>query len=82
MISHFQYLGNHKLKVRFLQKCLTLNLKQRYFEKRILPVSARQEGKSVNLKTGVTGKQSTPNFPKKEHFLSPDTYTCETFYKT
>ena len=42
MISHFQYLGNHKLKVRFLQKCLTLNLKQRYFEKRILPVNARQ----------------------------------------
>ena len=42
MISHFQYLGNHKLKVGFLQKCLTLNLKQRYFEKRILPVSARQ----------------------------------------
>ena len=29
MISHFQYLGNHKLKVSFLQKCLTLNLKQR-----------------------------------------------------
>ena len=24
----------------------------------------------------VTRKQSTPNFPKNEHFLSPDTHTC------
>ena len=29
----------------------------------------------VNFKTEVTKKQSTPNFPKNEHFLSPDTQT-------
>ena len=32
----------------------------------------RQYGKRANLKTGVTRKQSTPNFPKNEHFLPPD----------
>ena len=26
------------------------------------------------LKTGVSRKQSTPNFPKNEHFLPPDTH--------
>ena len=26
-------------------------------------------------KRGVSRKQSTPNFPKKEHFLPPDTPT-------
>ena len=26
---------------------------------------------------GVTRKQSTPNFPKNEHFLPPDTHTRE-----
>ena len=32
--------------------------------------------KRVNLKTGVSRKQSKPNFPKKpEHFLPPDTHT-------
>ena len=35
----------------------------------------RQEGKSANLKTGVTRKQGTPNFRKNEHFLSLDTHT-------
>ena len=29
----------------------------------------------VNLRTGVSRKQSTPNFPKNEHFLPPDTHT-------
>ena len=29
----------------------------------------------ANLKTGVSRKQSTPNFPKNEHFLPPDTHT-------
>ena len=45
----------------------------------------------ATLKTGVSRKQSTPNFPKNEDFLPPDTYTyvcvsrskrcsfCETF---
>ena len=28
-----------------------------------------------NLKTGVSRKQSMPNFPKNEHFLPPDTHT-------
>ena len=29
----------------------------------------------VNLKKEVARKQSTPNFPKIEHFLPPDTHT-------
>ena len=29
----------------------------------------------TNLKTGVSRKQSTPNFPKSKHFLPPDTHT-------
>ena len=29
----------------------------------------------ANLKTGVSRKQSTSNFPKNEHFLPPDTHT-------
>ena len=29
----------------------------------------------TNLKTGVSRKQSTPNFPKNKHFLPPDTHT-------
>ena len=33
----------------------------------------RQKGKFT---TGVTRKQSTPNFPENEHFLAPDTQTC------
>ena len=34
--------------------------------------------KVANLKAGFTRKQSTPNFPKNEHFLPPDTnsYVC------
>ena len=28
-----------------------------------------------NFKTGVSRKQSTPNFPKNEHLLPPDTHT-------
>ena len=31
----------------------------------------------MNLKTSVSRKQSTPNFPKKDHFLLPDTHTYE-----
>ena len=32
----------------------------------------------MNLKTGVSRKQSMPNFPKNEHLLPPDThmYVC------
>ena len=32
----------------------------------------------MNLKTGVSQKQSMSNFPKNEHFLPPDThiYVC------
>ena len=29
----------------------------------------------TNLKTGARKKQSTPNFPKNEHFLPSDTHT-------
>ena len=38
----------------------------------------QQQGKRANLKTGVTRRQRTPNIPKSEHFLTPDTYpyTC------
>ena len=31
----------------------------------------------ANLKTEVTRKQSTPNFPKNEYFLPPETHTYE-----
>ena len=31
----------------------------------------------ANLETGVLRKQSTPNFPKNEHYLPPDTRTYE-----
>ena len=36
------------------------------------------EAKGANLKTGISRKQSTPNFPKNEHFVTPDThaYVC------
>ena len=30
----------------------------------------------ANLKTGVTQKESTPNFSKNKHFLPPDAHTC------
>ena len=33
------------------------------------------KAKRANLKTGVSRKQSTPNFPKNEYFLPPDTHT-------
>ena len=33
-------------------------------------------GKKANLKTGVTRKQSTPNFPEYENLLRLDTHTC------
>ena len=33
------------------------------------------KAKRVNLQTGVSRKQSTPNFSKNEPFLPPDTYT-------
>ena len=29
----------------------------------------------MNLKTGVSRKQSTPNFPKNKHLVTPDTHT-------
>ena len=32
----------------------------------------RQKGEP---QTGVSRKQDTPNFPKNEHFLPPDTHT-------
>ena len=32
--------------------------------------------KRADLKTGVSRKQSTPKFPKNQHFLPPDTHTC------
>ena len=35
----------------------------------------RQKG--VNLKTGVSKKQSMLNFPKNEHFFPPDTHVSE-----
>ena len=39
----------------------------------VVLINRRWYGKSVNLKTGVTTKQSTP---KPQHLLHPDTYTC------
>ena len=34
-------------------------------------LTCRWYGKRTNLKTGVSKKQSTPSFPKNEHFLPP-----------
>ena len=33
----------------------------------------------ANFKTGISRKQSAPNFPKDKYFLPPDTHTylCE-----
>ena len=33
-------------------------------------------GKRTILKTEITRKQSSPNFPKNDHFLPPDMHTC------
>ena len=33
----------------------------------------RKKRKRAHLKTGVSRKQSTPNFPKNERLLPPDT---------
>ena len=30
----------------------------------------------MNLKTGVSRKQTTPSFPKNKYFLPTDTHTC------
>ena len=42
------------------------------FSQNALSSVIRQKGKSQN---GVSRKQGTPNFPKNEHFLLPDTQT-------
>ena len=34
----------------------------------------KHPSKRANLKTDISRKQSTPNFPKNEHFLPPDTH--------
>ena len=42
----------------------------------IISVLVSNKAKRANLKTDVIRKQSTPNFPKNEHFLPRDTHTC------
>ena len=37
--------------------------------------SVIRQSQKVNLKTEEARKQSTPNFPKNERFLPPDTHT-------
>ena len=37
----------------------------------------RLKGKRANIKAEVTRKQNTLNFPKKEHFVPPDTQTYQ-----
>ena len=39
---------------------------------KLISSAIRQKGE---LKTGITKKQSTPNFPKNKQFLPPDTHT-------
>ena len=39
------------------------------------------KAKGANLKTGASRKQSTPNFPKNEHFLPSDTPEACNFIK-
>ena len=53
-------------------------MERRYYCFAIIVQLVGNKTKRVNLKTGVARKQSTPNFPKNEHFLPPDThmYVC------
>ena len=41
----------------------------------VLSLNSLIISKRANLKTVVSRKQSTPNFPKNEHFLPSDTHT-------
>ena len=51
---------------------------ERNFEVNVFHSSViRQKGES---QTGVSRKQNTPNFPKNEHFLPPDTQTRCSFF--
>ena len=49
-------------------------LNRKYFKDELL-IFRRLWGKRANLKTGVSRKLSTSNFPKHEHFLAPDTHS-------
>ena len=52
---------------------------RQYLTFRNICVFRRQQGKRTNLKTAVTRKQSTPNFPKNEQLL-PSIRTCMCAY--
>ena len=79
MKSHkiFQVTYNIKIHAKmFLLNFYFKSLEMHELKVRVeISVACRQWGKRANLKTGVTRKQSTPNFPKNEHFLPLDTHT-------
>ena len=74
----------------FLKKCnISVQYTSVFFLRLsyLAPVSLRYNSsvmrQRANLKTGVSRKQSTQNFPKNEHFLLPntDTYVCVSVFK-
>ena len=60
-------------KVEFLYKLQHADIAP--FHKKTKATRSVIRQKRANLKTGVSRKQSTSNFPKSEDFLPPDTYT-------
>ena len=72
VMKEFKWVGNHKYQVIGLISNLKTYKAYKYIHSF---VNLHAEGKRANLERGVTRTQSTPNFPRNEHFLSPDTHT-------
>ena len=72
-ISNFiKNICNSKLDIR---RIILINLLGLYWIKSLWHVSSISLRQRASLKTGVTEKQSTPNFSKSEHLLLLDTST-------
>ena len=74
-----EILGRKKSKLSNFDICLYL-VKIFIFLKNngFTPLIYQKLEMRANLKTGVSRKQSTQDFPKNEHFLPPDTHTYVT----
>ena len=53
----------------------TKSILTKYFGKFVGKKAQWRISKKKNLKTDLTRKQSTPNFPKSKHCLTPETQT-------
>ena len=62
-----------KKRFSLLHKCSLLDIQNRLAK--MLWTQPLRDGIQANIKTGVSRKQSTPDFPKNENFLPPDTHT-------